>query len=146
MSTVGKARIFSKLLSQERKEIAMYDRLIYSEREIKAEEIAKVLKSVYPRVVTWPVDKYNSFPFKTNENHGFIYLQDYENDGTPKDYGITLENLGDRISYFKDKEHVSCIEIDGSDPEFIDHVTDDILSAIPGAVIEGKDGKLYKKK
>lgn len=60
----------------------MYDRLIYSDREIKAEEIAKVLKSVYPRVVTWPVDKYNSFPFKTNENHGFIYLQDYR-DGKP---------------------------------------------------------------
>jgi hypothetical protein len=124
----------------------MYGRVIYSDNEIKAEDISVALKKVYPDVRISEVDELRSFSFETNENHGFIYLQDYENDGTPKDYGITLENLGDRISYFKDKEHVSCIEIDGSDPEFIDHVTDDILSAIPGAVIEGKDGKLYKKK
>jgi hypothetical protein len=125
----------------------MYDRLIYSEREITAEEIVKVLKSAYPEVLTWPVDKYNSFPFETNDNHGFVYLEEYEKDGiTPKDYGITLENLGDQISYFKDKEHISCIEIDGSDPEFIDHVTDDILSTIPGAVIADRDGKPLIKK
>jgi hypothetical protein len=124
----------------------MYDRLIYSEREIKAEEIVAVLKKAYPEVVTWPVGKDNSFPFETKDNHGFFYLQDYGKDGSPKDYGITLENLGEQISYFKDKKSISCFEIDGSDPEFIDHVTDDILSTIPGAVIEGKDGKLYEKR
>jgi hypothetical protein len=57
-----------------------------------------------------------------------------------------LENLGDQISYFKDKEHISCIEIDGSDPEFIDHVAEDILSTIPGAVIADRDGKPLTKK
>jgi hypothetical protein len=124
----------------------MYDRLIYSEREIKAGDIVAVLKKAYPDVRISEVDKFQSFSFETKNNHGFFYLQDYEKDGSLMDYDVTIENLGGQISYFKDKEHVFCFEIDGSDPEFIDHVTDDILSTIPGAVIEGKDGKLYEKR
>ncbi|MCI2069043.1 MAG: hypothetical protein LKJ88_05655 [Bacilli bacterium] len=124
----------------------MYDRLIYSEREIKAEEIVAALKKAYPEVKTSKVDELNTFSFETKNNYGYFFLQVREKNGSLKDYDVTEENLGDKISYFKDKEHVFCFEIDGSDPDFIDHVTDDILSTIPGAVIEGKNGKLYEKK
>ncbi len=124
----------------------MYDRLIYSEREIKADEIVAALKKAYPTVGIGDIED-GYFCFETVDNHGYVYLEEYEKDGiTPKDYGITLENLGDQISYFKDKDHISCIEIDGSDPEFIDHVTEDILSTIPGAVIADRDGKPLIKK
>jgi hypothetical protein len=54
--------------------------------------------------------------------------------------------LGNQISYFKDQDHISCVEIDGSDPEFIDRETDDTLSMIPGAVIADRDGKPLIKK
>jgi hypothetical protein len=124
----------------------MYGRSIYSEKEIKAEEIVVALQKAYPDVVAWPVREDNSFSFEIKDNHGYIYLQDYEKDGSLSDYDITLEALGKQISYFKDKNHVSCIEIDGSDPEFIDHITDDVLSMIPGAVIADRDGKLIMKK
>jgi hypothetical protein len=124
----------------------MYGRVIYSDNEIKAEDISVALKKVYPDVRISEVDELRSFSFETRDNHGFVYLQEYEKDGSPTDYDETKEALGDQISYFKDQDHISCTEIDGSDPEFIDHVTDDILSTIPGAVIEGKNGKLYEKK
>ncbi|MCI1735604.1 MAG: hypothetical protein LKM30_07775 [Bacilli bacterium] len=120
--------------------------MIYSDNEIKAEDISVALKKVYPDVRISEVDELRSFSFETRDNHGFVYLQEYEKDGSPTDYDETKEALGDQISYFKDQDHISCTEIDGSDPEFIDHVTDDILSTIPGAVIEGKNGKLYEKK
>jgi hypothetical protein len=137
---------FQQSLLQKREKIIMYDRLIYSEREIKSEEIVAALKKAYPNIGIGDIED-GYFCFETVDNHGFVYLEEYEKDGiTPKDYGITLENLGDQISYFKDKEHISCIEIDGSDPEFIDHVTDDILSTIPGAVIADRDGKPLIKK
>jgi hypothetical protein len=106
----------------------------------------KQTDEVYPTIEIGNIED-GYFCFETVDNHGYVYLEEYEKDGkTPKDYGITLENLGDQVSYFNDKDHISCLEIDGSDPEFIDHVTDDILSTILDAVIADRDGKLVMKK
>jgi hypothetical protein len=67
----------------------MYDRLIYSEREIKAEEIVAALKKAYPNIGIGGLED-GYFCFDTVDNHGYVYLEEYEKDGiTPKDYGIT---------------------------------------------------------